>query len=268
MNLKKISLEVRAWTKEVGKMQRTFFRSNRVKVYEKAHQDLVTQVDKDSEIFFHEKIKESFPDHTILGEEFGTSGNSNSDYTWVIDPLDGTHNFIHGLPIFVISIALSYKNETILAVIYAPILDEMFHAIKGQGAFLGEKKLEVSLQKDLESSFLASGFPYDKKEHPDNNLAYINELVPQIRGLRRLGAAAYDLALVAAGCLDAYWELNLKPWDVAAGRLLVKEAGGTVLDWNPKRQVSILAGNKVICDKILKVFEKVDTKILKEINLR
>ena len=262
MNLNEIVLEVQQWAREVGSLQNKFFRSEEVRVYEKGVQDLVTQVDKQSESYLQDKIKTNFPEHGFLGEESGYMGRKDSEYCWIIDPLDGTHNFIHGIPIFAVSIALCHQERTILGVVYAPYLDEMYHAILGGGAYLGDKKLQVSSETKLSGCFLASGFPYDKGTHPDNNLAYVNELVPQIRGLRRLGAAAYDLALVAAGYLDGYWELNLKIWDIAAGRLLVEEAGGEVLNWKPERKVAILAGNKKICKKLSDVFTQIDKNLL------
>jgi myo-inositol-1(or 4)-monophosphatase len=221
--------------------------------------DLVTEIDRQSEKRILEFIRHEYPGHSILAEESGLS-KVDSDYTWVIDPLDGTTNYSQGLPIFAISIALQYQKETVLGVVYAPALGQMFTAIRGQGAYMNSEKLKVSAKTTLLESVLATGFPYDIAQHPANNLNYFNQLALKARAVRRLGAAAYDLACVAAGKFDGYWELNLSPWDVAAGILLVEEAGGEVFHFRQDRKISLVAGNTAIVQLIRDEIHKVDTR--------
>jgi len=210
--------------------------------------ELVTEVDILSEKMLLQTIGKAYPDHDILSEECGAI-RQNSDYLWVIDPLDGTTNYAQGIPIFAISVALQYQGTTVLGAVYQPVLGEMFTALKGRGAHLNGRELAVSQKFVLADCVLATGFPYDKAVHKENNAAYFTHFVPRVRGLRRLGAAAYDLACVAAGRFDGFWEINLSPWDVAAGTLLVQEAGGEVILLN-KRGVSLIAGNAAVCRMI------------------
>ena len=234
------------WAKEVGKIQLSYFRGNNLDINTKSNvSDVVTIVDKECEAYLISKIQKHFPTHAILGEENGEVLGS-SDYLWIVDPLDGTNNFSQGLPIFAVSIGLQYKNETILGIVFAPYINEMFIAIKGEGSYLNGKKIEVSKKSKLETSVLATGFPYDKGTNPDNNLENLNKILPQIRGIRRMGAAAYDLACVAAGYFDGYWELSLGAWDMCAGALLVEEAGGEIYHFRKDRGISIIAGNREI----------------------
>ena len=212
--------------------------------------DLVTEIDRRSEAMITGFIAKKFPDHAILAEEGGRRDGA-SEYLWVIDPLDGTTNYAQGLPVFAISIALQRKGEGLLGVVYAPVLGQMFTAVKGRGAWLNGRRLAVSAKKTLAECVLATGFPYDIANHPANNLNYFNRLVKKARGIRRMGAAAYDVAGVAAGMFDGFWELNLSPWDVAAARLMVEEAGGTVIPFRDDRKISIIAGNPEICQQIL-----------------
>ncbi|WP_371381499.1 inositol monophosphatase family protein [Sporomusa aerivorans] len=211
--------------------------------------DLVTEVDKQSEQKIIAFIKQYYPEHGILAEESGQAA-SDSDYLWTIDPLDGTTNYAQGLPVFSISIALSYRGETVLGVVYAPVLNEFYYAIKGQGAYLNDKPIQVSAKNQLIDSVLATGFPYDVASHQVNNVDSFNKLLLKTRAIRRFGSAAYDLAGVACGRFDGYWELNLSPWDVAAGILLVEEAGGRVIPYRSDRKISIIAGNNGIVSRI------------------
>jgi len=208
--------------------------------------DLVTEIDRQSEHTIIAFLQEHYPDHSILAEESGLTAHV-SDYTWIIDPLDGTTNYAQGLPVFAISVALQYRQETVLALVYAPVIDQLFTAIKGQGAYLNGRRITVSTKTELIDCVLATGFPYDIATHPANNIPYFSHIVVQARAVRRLGAAAYDLACVAAGLFDGYWEMQLAPWDAAAGILLVKEAGGQVVHFRQDRGVSIIAANTVIC---------------------
>ena len=209
-----------------GAFQRYRFRSP-LNVDLKGDKDLVTEVDRESERLIVEHLLACFPDHDIVGEE-GHYPSSGSAFRWIIDPVDGTTNYAHGFPWFCSSIALEHKRELVVAVIYNPIYDELFTATKGGGAFLNGCCLAVSTRLALKSSLLGTGFPYDCASDPANNFANFIAFQTAARGIRRAGAAALDLACVAAGRLDGFWELKLKPWDVAAGVLLVREAGGSV----------------------------------------
>ncbi len=254
-----IALEkARKWAIETGEIQKEYFKTENLRIDTKSTGiDLVTEVDELSEKYILSSIKENYPLHGILSEESGKS-DIGSDYLWIIDPLDGTTNYAQGLPIFATSIALKYKGETILGVVYSPIVDQLFVASKGNGAYLNGDKISVGTKRELNKSVLATGFPYDRAATEDNNANYFAHFVPKVRGLRRMGAAAYDLANVAAGSLDGYWEINLSPWDIAAGQLIVEEAGGQVIFLNEKRGISLVAGNEIICQKILKEIEYVD----------
>lgn len=253
---------VKNWVIEIGQIQVNNLGKKDLSIVTKSSAiDLVTEIDRLSEEILINRIKENFPGHDILSEEIGLKDQFSS-YRWIIDPLDGTTNYAQGLPIFAISIALEYKSQTVLGLVYAPLLRQMFWALKGQGAFLNEQRLSVNQKSELLQSVLATGFPYDRAVHPDNNVNYFSHLVPKVRGIRRMGSAAYDLANVAAGNLDGYWELNLSPWDVAAGALLVEEAGGKVIYLSKKRGVSLIAGNDIICTKILSELRAVERDIL------
>ncbi len=191
--------------------------------------NLVTEMDMRSERTIVELLRASFPDHGIIAEEETTIRNS-SGYTWIIDPLDGTTNYAHGYPCFSVSIALERDGEVIRGVVYDPMRDELFSAEKGRGASLNGTQIRVSGTETLIKSLLATGFPYDRKESEKNNLDYFHRLLMASQEVRRDGSAALDLCYVAAGRFDGFWELKLKPWDVAAGSLIVREAGGLVSD--------------------------------------
>jgi len=222
--------------------------------------NIVTEVDRISEEILIGKIHERFPHHDILTEEsLGT--NSGSDFRWIIDPLDGTTNYAHGYPVFCVSIALEKEDEICLGVIYNPMLNEMFVAEKGKGAFLNGQRLSVSDTRELSKSLLATGFPYDIRESINNNIAYFNAMAVSAQAIRRAGSAALDLAYTAAGRFDGFWELKLMPWDMAAGWLLVREAGGVVTDLSGGdfclQSPHILASNGKIHQKMIEVFKKV-----------
>jgi len=220
--------------------------------------NLVTEVDKISEKMITSKINTLFPDHDILSEEF-THIDRGSDFRWIIDPLDGTTNYAHGYPLFCVSIALEKLNTMIVGIIYDPMLDEMFVAEKGKGAFLNDREIHVSNTRRIIKSLLATGFPYDIREDRHNNLNYFNEMILKAQAIRRAGSAALDLAYVAAGRFDGYWELKLNPWDIAAGWLLVEEAGGIVTDMRGNNYFlespSILASNGRIHKEMMAVLE-------------
>lgn len=193
----------------------------------KGDKNLVTEVDRESERLIVGHLLGSFPDHCIVAEE-GEYLQSDSPFRWIIDPLDGTTNYAHGFPWFCVSIGLESAGELVAGVIYNPLHDELFTATRGGGAFLNGQRLHVSTRSPLQNTLLGTGFPYDCARDPANNFDNFTAFQKAARGIRRAGAAALDLAYVAAGRLDGFWELKLKPWDVAAGVLLVREAGGTV----------------------------------------
>ena len=231
--------------REAGEETLRYFRSDALKSVTKQNDfDVVTEADKASEQMIIDSIRRAYPTHSILSEESGISSAGESEWMWVIDPLDGTTNFKQGLPVYSISIALQHMGETVVGVVYAPYLGEMFHAVKGGGAFLNDKPLKCGHNETLSTMVVATGMPYDKDRHPDNNLENIGRVSTRVRGIRRMGSAAIDLAYTAAGYFDAYWELNLNLWDVAAGMLLVHEAGGIVESIRPDRNQSIMAGSR------------------------
>ena len=222
--------------------------------------NLVTDIDKRSEEIIIETIKKHFPQHDILAEETeGKKGNS-SDYKWIIDPLDGTTNFTHGLPVFCVSIGVEWKNEIIAGVIYDPNLDELFTAEKGNGALLNGKRIKVSQVGYLNRSLLVTGFPYNITENPDNAVEHFVTFLLSAQAVRRMGSAAIDLAYVAAGRYDGFWEVALNPWDMAAGALLVKEAGGFITDFSGKHfsiyDNQILATNGKVHKEMLELLQR------------
>ncbi len=201
---------------------------DQVKVGVKQQNDFVTEVDRAAETTIIETLREVYPSHAILAEESGDSGSS--EYQWVIDPLDGTTNFIHGFPQYAVSIALLHKGVPTHAVVYDPNRNELFTASKGAGAFLNDKRIRVSKRTKLDEALIGTGFPYRMFDHVDAYLGIFREITRRSAGVRRPGAASLDLAWLAAGRLDGFWEFGLSPWDIAAGVLLIQEAGGLVSD--------------------------------------
>lgn len=219
-----LNIAIRAARAAGDTIVREMDRVSDISVDIKGKNDFVTEVDRQAEHIIIETIKNAYPDHGILAEESGKSGES--EYTWIIDPLDGTTNFLHGVPHFAISIALEYRGRLDQAVIYDPVKQELFTASKGKGAQLNNKKIRVSPQKTLDGALLATGFPFREDQEVDKFIKSFKALFPEIAGIRRAGVASLDLAYVAAGRFDGFWEYSLKPWDIAAGVLLVQEAGG------------------------------------------
>lgn len=211
--------------------------------------DLVTEVDKKSEEIIIQFINDSYSNHSILAEESGST-ETDSDYLWIIDPVDGTTNYAHGYPMFAISIGLQFKEDMILGCIYMPALKEFYWAIKGQGAFVNERSIRVSDAPTLEQSIVATGFPYNKKTSPDNNLDYFARIMPQLAGVRRSGSACVDLVSLAAGRIDGYFEMYLNPWDYLPGQLIVHEAGGLVETRLVRGRYSIVASNNKIHEEL------------------
>ena len=202
-----------------------------LEVHKKGHSDFVSEVDVACERTIVEILREAYPRHQILGEENGLTGPEKSEFQWIIDPVDGTTNFLHGFPQYAVSIALKREGEIIEAVVADPVKNEMFTATRGVGAFLNGRRIRVSKRTAMADSLVGVGFPFRKSDDVDAYMKVFSQLAKTTSGLRRAGAASLDLAYVAAGRLDAFWEPNLKPWDIAAGSLLVLEAGGLVTDF-------------------------------------
>lgn len=232
-------------------------RLDTITVSQKKPNDFVTDIDKKAEIEIIKVIRKAHPNHCILGEESGESIGKNEDYTWIIDPIDGTRNFIHGFPQFAVSIAISYKGKIEHGVIYDPIRQELFTATRGKGARLNDTRIRVSKRTDLAECLLATGFMQrHSKEYLTNHLRALETMIPLCGDIRRPGAATLDLAYVACGRLDGFWELGLKIWDIAAGTLLIKEAGGLVCDPDGGEDY-LNSGNVVVANpKIMKLLLK------------
>jgi myo-inositol-1(or 4)-monophosphatase len=243
---------------KAGSMLREDIHGSR-KITYKGDINLVTEMDMRSERTIVEMLLVAFPDHGVVAEE-ETKLSNDSGYTWIIDPLDGTTNYAHGYPCFAVSIGLKHDEDIILGVVYDPMRDELFVAQKGLGAYLNGKKIKVSPVDTLIKSLLATGFPYDRKVSDKNNLNYFYDLLMASQEVRRDGSAALDLCYVATGRLDGFWELKLRPWDVAAGSLIVIEAGGTVSDLSGNRfdmhAEEILASNGRIHRQMIEVLKK------------
>ncbi|HLG13169.1 MAG TPA: inositol monophosphatase family protein [Blastocatellia bacterium] len=218
--------------------------------------NLVTEVDLASEQLIREAMATHYPRHEVLAEEGGLH-DRQSEYRWVVDPLDGTTNYAHGYPIFAVSIALEYKGEIVLGVVYDPTRDELFTAEKSGGAALNNRPIHVSATGELMQSLLSTGFPYDIKTSKMTNLDHWSNFAMNAQALRRDGAAALDLCYVACGRFDGFWELNLGPWDTAAGALIVKEAGGRVTDFSGGEfsiyKPEVIASNGLIHDRMIQV---------------
>ena len=210
---------------------------DKITVQRKGHNDFVSDVDRAAENTIIATIRESYPQHSILAEESGVSVGSKSapvesEYQWIIDPLDGTTNFLHGFPQFCVSIALSVKGVVSHACIFDPTRNDLFTASRGGGAFLNERRIRVSKVINLKDGLIGTGFPYKEFDKFDKYLAMFKDITQKSAGVRRPGAAALDLAYVACGRFDGFWEMGLSPWDVAAGGLLILEAGGLITDFN------------------------------------
>lgn len=244
------------FAKEAGIIQLEYFRSDKLDIQAKFNEsDVVTAADKASEKHIISRILQKYPTHAILSEESGASKN-NDEYRWVIDPLDGTTNFSSGIPEFCVSIGIEHRGETIIGVVFAPYLGELFHAKKGGGAFLNGKPIKTGSGFDLHKSVVTTGFPVDKDRSNDNNLDNVAKILPLVRGLRRLGSAAVDISYVAAGYLDAYWELNLHEWDVCAALLIAEEAGAKFDFFRKDRNISVLVSKPGIFEEMLDLLSK------------
>lgn len=225
--------------------------------------NIVTDVDLASERLIREAISTHYPRHSILAEEGGLAETA-SDYRWIVDPLDGTTNYAHGYPFFCVSIAVEYRGEVVLGAVYDPMRDEMFAAEKGAGAVLNNRPVRVSATNSLARGLLSTGFPYDIRTSRMTNLDHWSNFATRAQALRRDGAAAIDLCYVACGRFDGFWELNLGAWDVAAGALIVSEAGGRVSDFSGGRfspyVPEVLASNGLIHDEMIGVLAMSPTR--------
>jgi len=244
--------------KRAGEIQVRRLR-DRHRIEYKGEIDLVTEVDRECEELIIGGIREGFPEDDVLAEETHRSLRG-SPYRWLVDPLDGTTNYAHGYPVFCVSIALEYRGELQFGVVYDPTREELFWARRGEGAFLNGERISVSETAELSKGLLVTGFPYDLKEDPVNNLDHFCNLIMEAQAIRRDGSAALNLCYVACGRFDGFWELKLWPWDVAAGALIVQEAGGTVTDFSgdpfDPYGLEILASNGLIHRQMIEVLRK------------
>jgi myo-inositol-1(or 4)-monophosphatase len=245
-----VALEAGAFLKEsVGKV---------LQIERKFGQEtnLVTEIDKKAEEIIIGAIRKKYPDHDFLAEESG-SHNKTSEYRWIIDPLDGTVNFTHGVPLYCVSIALEVRGEVVAGVVYEPNLGELFTVEKGKGAFLNNKPIRVSTVDNLIESMVVTGFPYTIQSNPDNAIQHFVNVLMHAQGVRRLGSAAIDLCYVACGRFDAFWEVSLNSWDMAAAVLLIQEAGGRFTDLQGAPSTiynkQVLVSNGLIHDKMVEI---------------
>jgi myo-inositol-1(or 4)-monophosphatase len=250
--------QAEAIAREAGALLLHYFHQ-RVKIEYKGDVDLVTVADRSSEKLIVERVRAAWPEHDIVGEE-GTRQETGAEYRWYIDPLDGTTNFAHGYPVFCVSMGLEHRGEMVAGVLYDPTRDELFAAEKGTGAFLNGEAIHVSQTKRLNESLLGTGFPSFKR-HKNPNIHFYHQITLHSHGVRRAGSAALDLANVASGRYDGFWEFNLNPWDTSAGSLLVTEAGGKVtrFDGSPFRLDSkeTLASNGLLHDEMMRAFAQI-----------
>jgi myo-inositol-1(or 4)-monophosphatase len=244
-------------TKEAGRAILSYYRGDFAIVRKDTSDegiDIVTDADHASEDIILEAIAKRFPGHDILSEETATE-SSGAQWLWIVDPLDGTVNFAHGFPHFSISIALTYNDNLVAGMVHDPLKDESFYAFQSHGTFLNGNPISVSKSERLRTSIVATGFPYDRAYSEDNNVKEFTRVITKVQGMRRAGSAALDLAYVAGGRFDGFWELKLNPWDQAAGMLLVEESGGRVSDrmgdTATVRTLSVVATNGLIHDELV-----------------
>jgi len=226
-----------------------------IPVKEKTLNDFVTEVDRKAEEIIIDTILKAYPQHSILAEESGRRGEG--EFQWIIDPLDGTTNYLHGFPQFAISIALKHGDHLEQALVYDPLRQEQFTATRGGGAYLNNRRIRVSKRKDLNGALLGTGFPYGDSEKLETFIRTFRAIFPKTAGIRRVGAASLDLAYVACGRLDGFWEFGLKPWDMAAGALLIQEAGGIVTSMNNDtsflKSGDVLTANSKLHEELAKI---------------
>jgi myo-inositol-1(or 4)-monophosphatase len=260
-----LNIAVKAARRAGNLIYRATDKIDHLTVTRKSHADFVSEVDRAAEQTIIQTLLEAYPDHAILAEESGAQGDS--EFVWIIDPLDGTTNFLHGFPQFAVSIALQHKGVITQAVVYDPTKNELFTATRGRGAFLNDKRIRVTKRVNLADSLIGTGFPYTKFDHMDAYVGIFKDLIQKTAGLRRPGSAALDLAWMAAGRYDGFFETGLHIWDIAAGTLLITEAGGMVSDLHGKETYlktgHICAGNPNIHPQLLQVIAPHLTPALK-----
>jgi myo-inositol-1(or 4)-monophosphatase len=254
-----LNIAIKAARRAGSLITRASLELERIPIETKSPNDFVTDVDRGAEASIIEVLQEAFPEHAILSEETGLSGQAQSPYRWIIDPLDGTTNFIHGLPQYAISIALEREGVLEQAVVYDVNRNEIFAASRGKGAFLNDRRIRVSKRVRLSECLIGTGFPFRANDHVEAYLAMFRELIPKTAGIRRPGAASLDLAWVACGRLDAFWEMGLSPWDMAAGALLVQEAGGLISDFGGESAYlqtgDVVAGSPKVFGQLLPLIQ-------------
>jgi len=262
-----LTMALRAARKAAETLDKAIQHGTHLTIEEKGRNDFVTEVDKavEKEIIYH--LRKAYPDHSFRAEESGTITGDNGDYEWIIDPIDGTTNFIHGIPHYAISIACLYKGQLQHGVILDPIKREEFTASRGKGAMLNGRRIRVTPRTSLEGALIGTGIPFNgyALQRIAPYLQSLEDITGKTAGIRRMGAASLDLAYVAAGRLDGFWEMNLQPWDIAAGLLLVQEAGGFVSDF--KGGNSMMDSGNVVCGpaKVFKPLLQIVGKHLKDI---
>ncbi len=246
-------------SKEAGELIRSKFNTNFSLEFKTNESDLVTEVDKASEKIIIDFIKKKYPSHGIITEE-GEGLKSSSEYNWVVDPLDGTVNFAHGLPLFAVSIGVQKNGEIIAGVVYDIMQNVIYSAELNNGAYENERKIKVNENANLRRALLVTGFPYDVRENPENALGKFVAFTKAARGIRRLGSAAIDFCYVAKGVFDGFWEVHLKPWDMCAGKLIVEEAGGLVTDFEGNKidifSKRVLASNSNVHNAMIEVLKQ------------
>ncbi len=260
-----ITIMTRAAEKAARSLKRDFGEVENLQVSRKGPSDFVSTADLKAEKIIREELARAHPDYGFHGEESGANSTDSNPVRWVVDPLDGTTNFLHGLPHFAVSIALEKNAAIVAGVVYDPIKDEMFYAEKGQGAFLNDRRLRVANRVRLDGTIAATGIPFNGHGDRAPFLRELNTVMAKTAGVRRWGAAALDLAYIAAGRYDSYWEHGLSPWDMAAGALIAAEAGATVTDLDGKpldiwTAQSILSANIDLHPRMLKLFHDVRTR--------
>jgi myo-inositol-1(or 4)-monophosphatase len=252
-----LNIAIRAARRAGEVIVRGMNRVHRLDIRAKGQNDFVTEIDTQAELEIMEIVRKHYPDHAFLAEESGDVGRHDSEFVWIIDPLDGTTNFLHGFPQFAVSIAVQRRGRLEHAVVYDPLRQELFTASRGEGAQVDGKRIRVSAHIGLERSLIGTGFPYRTNLHwLDDYMAMLKAVTQATAGIRRAGAAALDLAYVAAGRLDGFWELGLSPWDTAAGTLLITEAGGMVGTLNGseyKQQGDIVGGTPKVYAPLLEL---------------
>ena len=252
-----LNIAVRAARNAGNIVIRSLEHIDRLKVQVKAENDFVTEVDRAAEQEIIRTIRKAFPNHAIMAEESGQQ--TGNEFQWIIDPLDGTTNFLHGFPQFAVSIALMHKDRLDQAVVYDPLRQELFTASRGRGAHLNDRRIRVTNRPDLQGALLGTGFPFKQQKLIDSYLATFKALFTDTAGIRRAGSAALDLAYVACGRLDGFWEIGLSPWDMAAGILLIEEAGGFVCDFggdkNYMESGNIVAANPKLLKPMLSAIQ-------------